>query len=317
MNTYSLTCGLSAFFLCTSSPLMAQTVVGVTGDAGFGNLSSNSFYEIDTANGTTTLKGSSSITPNQLAFDVVTNNYYYMDHYGSNFYRFDIDTGTEYNLADLTTVGMPVDKIGSGGGDFYNGRYYYTPESGSQGIYQISFNSDGSGIQSHTEITPHNLGDFSDLSDGSSRAGLGDFGDVAVNTATGKMYGTSNMHNNGTNYTAFWSIDLNDPNYTMELISTSITSVYQLAFDEANILWANQWASDPGETRGQLVSLNLSNGEIESTRTMTNNGDDTLGDFYDLASTNIRQSPDTIPEPSQVSLFAATALLTLLRRSRK
>ena len=304
--------------ILTTPTSWGASVVGATGNTGYGNLAANSFYEIRTGNGRARFKGTASVTPNQFAYDVSTNNYYYTNHTGTNFYRFDVDEGTEHLITDLTQAGMPAGKTASGGGDFYNGRYYYTPEAGTDSIYTIGLNPDGTQIQSHSPITPSNLSDFSDLADGSVHAGLGDFGDIAINRETGKMYGSSTMHNNGSSYTAFWAIDLTDPNYTMEMISTDLGSVYQLAFDERNRLWANRWANGPGETRGELVRIRLSNGSIRATKTITLNGNNANGDFYDLASSNIREGTSIagVPEPSNLCYIVVSSVLCLWRRKR-
>jgi hypothetical protein len=303
------------FIMCSLTVLAQATIMAVTGNSGNGNFDANSFYKIKTRTGESILIGSASITPNQLAYDQTSENYYYMDHTGSNFYRFDITTGTEYNMGDLTTVGMPSGKTGSGGGDFYNGKYFYTPETGTEAIYVISFNSSGSQIVSHTPISPSNLSDFSDLSNGSSTAGLGDFGDFAIDNSSGLMYGSSRMSKNGTAYNAFWTIDLTTPDFTMSMINDNLSNVYQLAFDKKNRLWANRWQSG-----GELYKLNTSDGTIKATRTLqVDDGSGTLvnanGDFYDLASTGERDGVTIIPEPSTLSLLTS-AFLLLLRRKR-
>ena len=173
--------------LVTLTTPIHASIMAVTGNAGNGNFQQNSFYKLETGSGESLLIGSASITPNQLAYDQASKNYYYMDHAGSNFYRFDILAGTEHFMGDLTSVGMPSGKTGSGGGDFYAGKYFYTPETGTESIYVISFNSDGSQITNHSPISPGNLSDFSDLNDGSYAAGLGDFGDFAIDSDNGLL----------------------------------------------------------------------------------------------------------------------------------
>lgn len=320
MKTIPLTLTLAALLLPSHTSL-GTTVIGATGDLNSGRFDDNSFYEIEIGarRSTATLLGSASVTPNQLAYDVDSNSLYYTDHNGSNFYRFDTTNQTEHFIAALPQVGLPAGKTGSGAGEFYNGRYYYTPESGAQGMYQVGFSEDGSSIESHTTVIPSNLSDFSDLSDGSTYAGLGDFGDVAVDNTTGKMYGSSTMHNNGQSYTAFWSINLDDPNFTMEMISDSLDSVYQLAFDEDNKLWGNKWTGGTTNQAGRLVELDQRTGEELSNTRIRLDGRNARGDFYDLASTNIRIGPGILvmPEPSSMSLLAISAMFGLCRRSRK
>jgi len=301
--------------LCLAQISHASTIIGATGDVNTGRFDDNSFYQIDTDTGDATLLGSASVTPNQLAYDNTTSNLYYTDHNGSNFYRFDTDSQTEHLIADLTQVGLPAGLNSSGGGDFYNGRYFYAPESGTQGIYQVSFNPDGSSIQSHGQITPSNLGDFSDLSDGSTNAGLGDFGDIAIDNSTGKLYGSSTMHNDGESYVAFWSIDLTDENYTMEIINDNIDSPYQLAFDEDNNLWGNLTGANSGQS-GRLVELNLETGAEESNVQVRLGNPPARGDFYDLASANLREGISLVPEPSSSLFLTLAAMIALSRRSR-
>ncbi|NWK54347.1 PEP-CTERM sorting domain-containing protein [Verrucomicrobiaceae bacterium N1E253] len=314
---------ISHFFIVTcatalllGNAVQAANVMAVTGNQGDGNFDPNSFYEINTDNGRSTKIGSATVTPNQLAYDVSSNNYYYMDHNGSNFYRFDITNGTQHLIGDLIDVGMPSGKTGSGGGDFYNGRYYYTPETGTEGLYVISFNGDGSQIVSHTPIAPSNLSDHSDLFDGSGNAGLGDFGDFAIDSDTGLMYGSSRMSKNGQSYYAFWTIDLTDPNYEMAMLNDNISDVYQMAFDENNVLWANRWNSG-----GDLYELNKSDGTISDTATLRyinsrGRWRAANGDFYDMASTGVREGIPVIPEPSSFA-FMSTAAFLFLRRRRK
>jgi len=318
MKKFTLTVSLAAFLVQTQiSP--ASTVIGATGDLNSGRFADNSFYQIELGGNrsTATFLGTASVTPNQLAYDVTTNNLYYTDHNGSDFYRFDATNQTEHLISGLP--GLPAGKTGSGAGDFYNGRYYYTPETGTQGMYQVGFNSDGSMVESHTTITPSNLSDFSDLSDGSTYAGLGDFGDVAIDNSDGKMYGSSTMHNNGQSYTAFWSIDLDDPNFTMEMINDNIGSIYQLGFDEDNTLWGNRWTNSTGNQAGRLEELNLETGEEESDTRVRIGNRNARGDFYDLASTNLRIGPGilVLPEPSSATLLAMSGMFALFRRSRK
>lgn len=282
--------------------LQASSVMGVTGSSGNGSLTARSFYEIDTSPGTagaTTFLGTASVTPNQLAFNADNGNYYYMDHNGSDFYRFDTNTGTETLMADLiVSHNMPAGKDGSGGGDFYNGRYYYTPESGTNSIYELILDPSGTSIIGDTALTPSNLNSFTDLFDGSTNAGFGDFGDIAIDPATGIMYGTSNMTLGGSTYIGFWSVDLNDPNYTMTMIDNNLPDVYQLAFDETGKLWASEWQSG-----GSLHELNLADGTINQTISVS-----PAGDFFDLAT--------VVPEPSHSVLCLMGAGMLVLRRKR-
>ena len=105
-------------------PVSASTIVGVTGDTNTGSYSQNSFYLIDTDTGESTKKGAASVTSNQVAFNQETQTYYYMNHYGTDLYSYDIDGEAESWLGDLTSSGMPTGETGSGGGEFYNGKYY-------------------------------------------------------------------------------------------------------------------------------------------------------------------------------------------------
>jgi hypothetical protein len=303
-------------FLAAITSSHAGTVMAVTGDNGYGNFDAKSFYEVDTATSASTLKGTSTIVPNQLAYDAASGNYYYMDHTGSSFYRFDLALGQEHFIADLITEGvMPSGKTGSGGGDFYNGKYYFTYEDGAEEIVVISFNDDGSQIVSYTPVSPANLGDFSLLHDGSSNAGMGNFGDFAIDVSSGFMYGSSVMTRDdgsgGTEpYSAFWRVDLTDPDFTMAMISNALPNIYQMAFDENGELWANTWTSG-----GTLVHLDKTTGAEISSQNLNLGGTNTGGNFYDMASTGTRSA--VVPEPASVTLLGGILGLGLLARRRK
>lgn len=298
------------------------SVIGATGDTNSGRFDDNSFYQIDLDTRAATYLGTASVTPNQVAYDLTTNNIYYSDHNGTNFYRFNTIDNTEHFITDLTDVGLPPGKVGSGGGDFYDGRYYYTPETGAQGIQQISFNADGSNVQEQSVITPSNLGDFSDLSDGSAFAGLGDFGDIAINNENGRLYGSSRLSQDGSTYAALWYIDLTSPDYTIVLVDGDLDSRYQLAFDEDNRLWANRFTGTSGGQSARLLEINQETGDVESQVLVRVDGRRGQGDFFDLASTNLREGIDInsdpliIPEVSSSLLIILGAMVSLFRRSR-
>ncbi|MBT8036746.1 MAG: hypothetical protein KJO21_04290 [Verrucomicrobiae bacterium] len=296
--------------------VQANTVVAVTGNSGNGNLDPFSFYEIDTVSGESTLKGDTgTVVPNQLAYDESTDHYYFMDHTGSNFYGHDVSTGTNTNflIGDLTLYGMPAGKTGSGGGDFYNGAYYYTPETGSNQIYSITFQNDGTEISSFAPITPTGLSAHSDLDDGTSFAGLGDFGDFAVDSETGILYGSSRLSHTskGGEYYAFWSIDLAHLDQPMVMIDDNAPSVYQLAFDEENNLFANVWGSG-----GDLIEIDKTDGSQLGHTQILIGGANASGDFYDMASTGTRQGVEVVPEPASVT-FLMSALALLFQRRRR
>ncbi len=315
IHILKITCAVS-IFLCGNC-LEAASFIAVTGNSENGEFRENSFYEVETKKGRARYIGSASVAPNQLAYDTLNGNYYYMDHGGSNFYRYDVNEGIEYLMGDLTAYGMPAGKTGSGGGDFYNGRYYYTPETGSSSIYVVSLTEDGRGISRQTPITPFNLGLINPLDDGSAGAGLGDFGDIAIDSASGFMYGSSSMGSGSELMTTFWRINLTDPQFEMTILNANVGSVYQLAFDDNGQLWGNSWQSG-----GVMVQLDPATGEIISQQNLQYREDgkgkwrDANGDFYDLASTGSRDGFPVIPEPSQTALISLALAALGCRRRR-
>lgn len=84
MKTHTVTLGMAALLTC--APLgHGASVVGATGNVNSGRLADNSFYRIDLGGkrSPATYLGTASVTPNQLAYDVSTDNLYYTDHNGS------------------------------------------------------------------------------------------------------------------------------------------------------------------------------------------------------------------------------------------
>jgi len=294
---------LSLLFL--SSSIAYSNTFGVTGDYGYGSLDPNSIYHI-TSNGATTKIADTAVVPNSFAYNTANDVYYYGEHYGTNLYAYDVSTASNILIADLTSHGMPPAFLLSGGADFYNGTYYYSPEvpentlgmipQQATDIYAVNFSADGLSITSHAQLNVV-------LPTGWSS--LGDFGDIAVDTSTGVLYGSSWAVNGSINDGAyFWSVDLNDPNKQVQVLgqtSTSNDNVYQIAYDAIeNAIFGNEWQSDDYLVIDDFDGTPLSNTPV-------------AGNFYDLASTIL---PDSVPEPSSVLLIGFATSIGLLRRNR-
>ena len=324
-------------------------LMAVTGNGGGVNLEKNAFYSINTTGpvgeaekGRVTFIGYTAevegnrVIANQLAYDPSTENYYYMENSGSKLYRY--KDGVNHELADLADSGtvsggneMPVGTKGAGGGDFYNGSYYYTPEPDTQSIYRVMVSNDGSQFVSQSLLTPTNLADISlnYVKNGSVRNdGLGDFGDFAINATTGIMYGSSTFYgNNGDEdgeYNTLWSMDLTAEDLTMKVLNYDLESVHQLAINETGELWGVQ--SDGTMHRFKKEAKN--SGVILETVQISDNIDgswgNTLTGFNDLASTQSRIGEPlngepfngaAVPEPSSL-LFLFSSIPLVLRRRR-
>ena len=291
--------------LILTSPIALSNTYGVTGDYGYGTLDANSIYHI-TSNGATTKVAETAVVPNSFAYNTGADVYYYGEHYGTNLYAYDVSSASNVMIADLTNHGMPDAFTLSGGADFYNGTYYYSPELPSNvagmipqqatDIYAVDFTSDGLSILSHSQLNvelPVGWESF------------GDFGDIAVDNSTGILYGSSTSVNGSFGDGAyFWSIDLNETDKKVTVISQNNSPnarAYQIAFNAIeNALFANQFESN------EYVVLDKATGTPTSSTPVA-------GDFYDLASTI---EPDAIPEPTSTLLLGMAASVGLLRRKR-
>jgi len=295
--------------LLAASTLTTQAnTFGVTGNTGNGSLDPLAIYHIN-SNATVAKVGTTNgILPNSFAYNNNADVYYYGEHDGTNLYAFDVATSNNVLIADLASYGMPAGQKLSGGADFYNGTYYYTPETPQVGsypnvtpqqaseIYTATFSPNGLTIVSHDTLNVT-------LPNGWSS--LGDFGDIAVDTQRGILYGASSAIHGGINDGSWlWKIDLADPNKQVQVIaqtSTDNTKAYQLGYDAIeDKLFANSWQS------GKYTVINKNTGAEESSNPIA-------GDFYDLASSAL---PDNVPEPSSTLLLALAFTSTILRRKR-
>lgn len=206
-------------------------------------------------------------------------------------YEYDLTgTGTFNLLGNVSTPEIFISGT-SGGGGWYQGEYYYWDDAGgvgSEGMIRISFNGDGSFASSTTLFDPA-PGDF------------GDFGDLAIDEATGILYAVS--QDGGTAFD-FWSMDLADLASGRTILATDV--------DYQQISFAND---------GQLVGVEKTSLAARNWYLIdTSDGSSTtvarLGDFdvYDMANGGLYP----IPEPSSAVLLALStagaALLTRVRR---
>ena len=232
--------------------------------------------------------------------------YYYGDHYGTNLYAYDTSSASNVLIADLTNHGMPDGFALSGGADFYNGTYYYSPEKPENtpgaipqqatDIYAVNFSADGLNIVSHSELNVQLPAGW---------VSFGDFGDIAVDSSTGILYGSStSVNGNFGDGAYFWSIDLNEANKQVTVIDQNNTAnarAYQIAYNAIeNAIFANQFESN------EYVVIDKQTGTPGATVAVA-------GDFYDLASTVL---PDKIPEPSSTLLLGLAASVGIFRRKR-
>jgi hypothetical protein len=291
--------------LLLSSPLAVANIFGVTGVRSYGSLDANSIYHI-TSVGAATKIAETAVVPNSLAYNTGAEVYYYGDHYGTNLYGYDVSSASNVLIADLTNHGMPANYALSGGADFYNGTYYYSPEipeitpsaipQQATDIYAVNFSADGLSVESHSQLNV-------ELPDG--WVSFGDFGDIAVDSSTGILYGSStSVNGNFGDGAYFWSVDLNETDKKVNVISQNTSPnarAYQIAYNAIeNALYANQFES------GEFVVISKDDGSITSTAPIS-------GDFYDLASTVVSTN---VPEPSSALLLGMAASAGLLRRKR-
>ncbi len=293
-----------SLLLATSSIAFSNTF-GVTGEHGYGTLDANSIYHITSA-GATQKIANAAVVPNSLAYNTAADVYYYGDHYGTNLYAYDTSSASNVLIADLTNHGMPDGFALSGGADFYNGTYYYSPEKPENtpgaipqqatDIYAVNFSADGLNIVSHSELNVQLPAGW---------VSFGDFGDIAVDSSTGILYGSStSVNGNFGDGAYFWSIDLNEANKQVTVIDQNNTAnarAYQIAYNAIeNAIFANQFESN------EYVVIDKQTGTPGATVAVA-------GDFYDLASTVL---PDKIPEPSSTLLLGLAASVGIFRRKR-
>ena len=240
---------ISLSLLCISASLASANTYGVTGSYGHGSLDPNSIYHI-ASTGVTTKIADTAVQPNSLAFNTDANVYYYGDHTGTNLYGYNANTNANVLIADLQNHGMPDGFNLSGGADFYNGIYYYSPErpeitaaavpQQATDIFAVNFSADGLSIVSHDNLN---------VTLPTGWSSLGDFGDIAVDTSTGVLYGSSWAVNGSINDGAyFWTVDLDDPTKQVVVLgqtSTSNDNVYQIAYDAIEgAIYANEWNTE-------------------------------------------------------------------------
>jgi hypothetical protein len=206
-------------------------------------------------------------------------------------YEYDLTgTGTFTQLGNVSTPEIFISGT-SGGGGWYQGEYYYWDDAGgvgSEGMIRISFNGDGSFASSTTFFDPA-PGDF------------GDFGDLAIDEATGILYAIS--QDGGTAFD-FWSMDLADLGSGRTILATDV-DYQQLAF-----------ANDGQLVGVERTSLAARNWYLIDTSDGSSTTVSRLGDFdvYDMANGGLYP----IPEPSSATLPALRgAAATLLFRTRR
>lgn len=205
-------------------------------------------------------------------------------------------------------MGCHLRLLSVGGADFYNGTYYYSPEipanvagmipQQANDLYAVNFSADGLSIVSHSELN---------VALPSGWQSFGDFGDIAVDNSTGILYGSSTSVNGSFGDGAyFWSIDLNEANKEVTVISQNTSSnarAYQIAYNAIeNALFANQFDSN------EYVVISKNDVTSSSTVAVA-----VAGNFYDLASTT---RPDYIPEPSSTLLLGLAFSAGVFRRKR-
>ena len=212
---------LLLFATVSSSKVLADISYGVTGSTGFGSAQANSFYRFDTTSGGATYLGTAALEGNAFAFNATDNLYYYGDHNGSELYSYDVTTGTNTLMGNLDNFGKPAGTTLSGGADFWDGRYYYTPEISDGNLYWVSFSQDGTAISNGGSIA---------LNLPSGITSLGDFGDIAIDPISGQLFGSSsNMAGAPDTDARFWTMYINDPAGQIKILGTT-PSVYQTRF---------------------------------------------------------------------------------------
>lgn len=232
---------------------------------------------------------------NGLATDAPRNRILFVDDGDTGFgnrdalYEYDLTgSGSFSQLGNISTPDTFVSGS-SGGGGWYQGQYYYWDDTGggaSEGLILVMFNADGSFASATTLYEP-------------APADFGDFGDLAIDEATGIAYGTSN---DGGGQFDLWSIDLNNLAAGRTILATNV-NYQQIAFDND----------------GQLIGVERT---VLSTRNWyvidTSDGSSTtiprLGDFdvFDMANGGLYP----MPEPSSLALFGLAAAAGLRRRAR-
>jgi MYXO-CTERM domain-containing protein len=276
-------------------------ITAVTGNAQNGG-QPNTIFKINTSTGQVTAMGTTPVTPNSFAFDPDNDLYYFGNHANDDLYYFDPTTGTSTKMADaVADFGAPNGSRFSGPGDFYNGRYYFIPESSSgqpfnamDDVYWVELSADGRSWVSSGIITVTMPGTLT---------GFGDFGDIAIDPTTGVLYGQT-VARNSSQVGGLFSIDIGSATPSLTLIDTSpgaTTNAIQLAFNEDGELFGDRY-----DNIAEILPIDKVTGIINAPIALVG----TTADFFDLGSvTSTAPSLEETPEPASLHLAAVGLLL--------
>jgi hypothetical protein len=253
------------------------------------------------------LKQSGTVGRNALGFDQVNNRLIYGNNADNDWqvistnvtFAGSVSTVSTTNTQISTNIKTPFGATWpggvantnfdmSGGGTFYNGRYYFIPDDATVG---------GSGSPANLlSVAIDASGTISDPKSQLLGQSLGNFGDIALSGNT--MYFVSDL---GFGKVTLPTTSSSTVAAAVTFLSTTVTNG-QLAFDSDGKLWNNRTAN------GSLAELNITNGSITQTKTLTGT---IPAQFSDFAGYYV------VPETSTslLSLIGLTAITLRRRRS--
>ncbi len=235
----------------------------------------NKIYSVNITTGKATLLYTDTALAtnglNGLAFDSTTGIFYYADNASSTFskaiYAYNAKTGVRSVVtSDVTGFGVVLGAsgLGSGGGSFSDGSYYFGLEGDSTTnnkdvLYKVNFNTGGLTISSIQLI------------DNTSIASSNEFGDLIVRADLGKVY----VFNAGT------SSGVTEYNLTLgaspslTFVQTDTKAVVQAATDRNGTMYTVSTTFQSFDPTGS--------GTLGTAKTITTDGSTTIASAFDAA----------------------------------